>query len=448
MDFVKIRGKDIQDCFMQMKMKYGPEAHVYEQRVVTEGGLFGTNFMAKKFVEIEIGVPEQQTSKERVEKKLQDLKDLLRQKSQEETPKKKSLNDIKPILQREKEKPVILSQPRIEEEIEETKEEEIEDEDYVYEEEPEISIQPIKEEIGLSLKSEILRKDNSIAKPSYDSIYLRRLKERFIKEGMTADYAEEIIQKADKHLSYIDKAKSSAVNEKVAHLLEERISIDTDLFSRTSRGKRKVVFLIGPTGSGKTTTIAKLAAKYFLHMGRMVSLYTTDNYRIAAIEQLKRYADTMDIPFHAIKDMRKFKENLHRDGSELILIDTAGYNHKNPDFYSKMEMYTEAFTDKDSVENMLVISATASYSNMKSVMETYEKIGYKRIILTKMDEAEYLSSVLELADTHNKVFSYFSIGQEVPFDILPATKKILSELVVYPEKVKDIRGEAFSVSNS
>ncbi len=88
MDFVKIRGKDIQDCFMQMKMKYGPEAHVYEQRVVTEGGLFGTNFMAKKYVEIEIGVPEQQTSKERVEKKLQDLKELLRQKSHEEARKK------------------------------------------------------------------------------------------------------------------------------------------------------------------------------------------------------------------------------------------------------------------------------------------------------------------------------------------------------------------------
>jgi flagellar biosynthesis protein FlhF len=449
MDFVKIRGKDIQDCFMQMKMKYGPEAHVYEQRVVTEGGLFGTNFMAKKYVEIEIGVPEQQTSKERVEKKLQDLKELLRQKSQEEAPKKKSLNDIKPILQREKEKekPLFMNpSPPVEMESEKEEGDEI-DQDYVYEEEDPVTIPTEKQEIGLSIKNEIVRKDSSLTKSSYDSIYLRRLKERFVKEGMTADYAEEIILKADKHLSYIDKAKSSAVNEKVAHLLEERISIDSDLFSRTSRGKRKVIFLIGPTGSGKTTTIAKLAAKYFLHMGRMVSLYTTDNYRIAAIEQLKRYADTMDIPFYAIKDMRKFKENLHRDGSELILIDTAGYNHKNPDFYSKMEMYTEAFTDKDSVENMLVISATSSYSNIKSVMETYEKIGYKRLILTKIDEAEYLSSVLELADTHNKVFSYFSIGQEVPFDILPASKKILSELVVYPEKVKDIRGEAFSVSS-
>ena len=67
MDFVKIKGKDIQDCFMQMKMKYGPEAHVYNQRVVVEGGLMGTKLMSKKFYEIEIGIPEQQTSKERVE---------------------------------------------------------------------------------------------------------------------------------------------------------------------------------------------------------------------------------------------------------------------------------------------------------------------------------------------------------------------------------------------
>lgn len=439
MDFVKIRGKDIQDCFMQMKMKYGPEAHVYEQRVVTEGGLFGSKLFAKKYVEIEIGVPEQQTSKDRVEKKLQDLKDLLRQKSEEE-PKKKSMNDIQPLLSRDKEKrPPIRNLP-------------VPDEDFGEEEEESVDYPPILEEVppkpkdlGLSLKDEIVKPG---AKLVQDSIYLKRLGERLSKEGMSPDYVDDIILKADKHLSYMDKAKSSVVNEKVAHLIEERVSVDSDLFSGVGRGKRKIVFLIGPTGSGKTTTIAKLAAKYFLHMGRMVSLYTTDNYRIAAIEQLKRYADTMEIPFQAVKDMRKFKESLNRDGSELILIDTAGYNHKNPDFYTKMEMYSEAFSDKDHVENILVFSATSSYSNLRSVFDAYEKIGYKRLILTKLDEAEYVSSLIELADTHNKAFAYFSIGQEVPFDIIPASRKVMSELAVYPEKIKDIKGEAFSFSNT
>ena len=190
------------------------------------------------------------------------------------------------------------------------------------------------------------------------------------------------------------------LNEKIAEILEDRISVDSDLFSGTGRGKRKIVFLVGPTGSGKTTTIAKLAAKYFLHMGRMVSLYTTDNYRIAAIEQLKRYADTMEIPFFAVKDNLKFKEKLSRDGSELILIDTAGYNHKNPDFLQKMQSYHDAFSDRDSIENILVVPSVMSTSNMKSVMDAYENVGYKRMILSKMDEADYISSALETTAWH------------------------------------------------
>ncbi|HMY65185.1 MAG TPA: flagellar biosynthesis protein FlhF, partial [Leptospiraceae bacterium] len=108
--------------------------------------------------------------------------------------------------------------------------------------------------------------------------------------------------------------------------------------------------------------------------------------------------------------------------------------------------YREAFSDKDQVENILVMSSTIASNNMKSVLEAYDKIGYKRVILTKIDEAESLNSALELADTHNKLLSYFSIGQEVPFDIIPATKKMLAELVIFPEKIKEIKGETFSVS--
>jgi len=440
MDFVKIRGRDIQDCFMQMKMKYGPEAHVYEQRIVTEGGVFGSKLLAKKYVEIEIGVPEQQTSKEKVERKLEDLKELLRQKTGEDSrPKKKMLSDIKPLLsrEREREKPFSNQDNFREEKIDEL-------------EFPVIPKREVKE-AGLSMKEELLSREATpaiIKQPGIDSIYLKRIREKLVKEGMTTDYVDELIQKAEKHLSYIDRAKSSAVNEKIGEILEDRISVDSDLFSGTGRGKRKVVFLIGPTGSGKTTTIAKLAAKYFLHMGRMVSLYTTDNYRIAAIEQLKRYADTMEIPFFAVKDLRRFKENLSRDGAELILIDTAGYNHKNPDFLEKMNSYHDAFSDRDQVDNILVLPSIISTSNMKTVIDADENVGDNRIILSKMDEADCISPPLELADTHGKSFAYFSIGQEVPFDMIPASKKIFSDLILNPEKMKDIKGEAFAVANT
>ena len=420
MDFVKIKGKDIQDCFMQMKMKYGPEAHVYNQRVVVEGGLMGTKLMSKKFYEIEIGIPEQQTSKDRVEKKLQDLKELLRQKSEDDT-KKKSLHDLKPIADENRAFSGLKPLER---------------------DEPVLSPELNRSNLGLSIKDEISKKENAKSFTSItESTYLKRLKDRLISEGMSADYIQELIHKTDKHLSVVDKEKPSAVNEKFAEILEDRISIDSDLFAGTSRGKRKVIFLVGPTGSGKTTTIAKLAAKYFLHMGRMVSLYTTDNYKIAAVEQLKRYADTMDIPFYAVKDVKRLQEHLLRDGSELILVDTPGYNHKNPEFYNKIKQYRDAFGEKDQIENILILPATSSYSNLKSVIGAYETVAYKRIILTKLDEADYVSSILELADMNSKTFAYFSLGQEVPFDIIPANKKTLSEIVVNPDKIKELRGD-------
>ncbi len=429
MDFVKIKGKDIQDCFMQMKMKYGPEAHVYNQRVVVEGGLMGTKLMSKKFYEIEIGIPEQQTSKDRVEKKLQDLKELLRQKSEDDT-RKKSLHDLKPLVQEDRPfvglRPLEKDEPLLPAEI--------------------ISASN-RSNLGLSIKDEISKKENlKTITTITESSYLKRLKERLISEGMSADYIQELISKTDKHLSVVDKEKPAAVNEKFAEILEDRISIDSDLFAGTSRGKRKVIFFVGPTGSGKTTTVAKLAAKYFLHMGRMVSLYTTDNYKIAAIEQLKRYADTMDIPFYPVKDVKRLQEHLLRDGSELILVDTPGYNHKNQDFYARIKQYRDAFGEKDQIENILVLPATSSYSNLKSVMGAYETLGYKRIILTKIDEADYVSPVLELADQNSKAFSFFSLGQEVPFDIISASKKSFSEIVVSPDKIKELKGD--TVANS
>jgi flagellar biosynthesis protein FlhF len=113
-----------------------------------------------------------------------------------------------------------------------------------------------------------------------------------------------------------------------------------------------------------------------------------------------------------------------------------------------MQSYHDAFSDRDSVENILVVPSVMSSSNMKSVMDAYENVGYKRIILSKMDEADYISSALELADTHGKSFAYFSIGQEVPFDMIPASKKIFADLILNPDKMKDIKGEAFALANT
>ncbi|PJE04611.1 MAG: flagellar biosynthesis protein FlhF [Leptospira sp.] len=474
MDYVKIKGRDIQDCLMQMKMKYGPEAHVYEHRVLTEGGLFGTGLLANKMYEIDVAIPEKASSKERVEKKLNDLRELLKKKSQ--TPSapssvRKSLDNL-PQFQSHK---LVTAEPlqsvrnrahanvdfnyEEDQEVQELLSSTLEDisdiaQEEILFEEIKKSDQPsnkpqqskdISHEIGLSFQKEMIHRvpeSKDLLSPALD-----KLKNKFINEGMSQSYATELMEEVAQHLSPMEKGRIASVWEKAAHLLEDRIKVDSDLLSGTKKGKRKVVFIIGPTGSGKTTTVAKLAAKYFLHMGKSVSLYTTDNYRIAAVEQLKRYADTMDLPFYSVKDVRKFREALLRDGSELVLVDTAGYSHKDRETLYKMKEFYSALGEKDQLENILVISSTVSRQNAFEVSKAYEELIYNRIILSKIDETDYLGSFLELADTNHKEFAYFSVGQDVPFDIIASNKKLLAECVVYPEKMKGMTGEEFTAKN-
>ncbi|EKR74435.1 flagellar biosynthesis protein FlhF [Leptospira noguchii] len=419
MEFAKIRGKSYQDCLMEMKMKYGSEATVISQTVVTEGGVMGTGLLAKKMIEIQIGIPEKQASREKIERKLQDLKDLLKQKSYTSPERKKTLQTLKPLSKTLEEKEAI-----IEEEIEE------------------IITEP--ERVGLSFEKELLDK-NSFSRSVRKDSPLIRLGEKLVREGMSQSYVEEILSKVEERLSPLDQGRNHAVLERTIEILKERVSVDSDLFRGTGKNQRKVIFFVGPTGSGKTTSVAKLAAKYFLHKGKSVSLYTTDNYRIAAIEQLKRYADTMGMPFYPVKDIKKFKETLARDGSELILIDTAGYSHRNLEQLERMNTLLSCFGEKDSVENLLVLSSTSSYHHTSTVLKAYESLNYRRILLTKLDEADFLGGFLELADTYSKSFTYYSVGQEVPFDILSAEKNLMAECVVTPEKIAELRGEVFTV---
>ncbi|WP_061233381.1 flagellar biosynthesis protein FlhF [Leptospira noguchii] len=423
MEFAKIRGKSYQDCLMEMKMKYGSEATVISQTVVTEGGVMGTGLLAKKMIEIQIGIPEKQASREKIERKLQDLKDLLKQKSYTSPERKKTLQTLKPLSKTLEEKEAI-----IEEEIEE------------------IITEP--ERVGLSFEKELLDK-NSFTRREISTVRkdspLIRLGEKLVREGMSQSYVEEILSKVEERLSPLDQGRNHAVLERTIEILKERVSVDSDLFRGTGKNQRKVIFFVGPTGSGKTTSVAKLAAKYFLHKGKSVSLYTTDNYRIAAIEQLKRYADTMGMPFYPVKDIKKFKETLARDGSELILIDTAGYSHRNLEQLERMNTLLSCFGEKDSVENLLVLSSTSSYHHTSTVLKAYESLNYRRILLTKLDEADFLGGFLELADTYSKSFTYYSVGQEVPFDILSAEKNLMAECVVTPEKIAELRGEVFTV---
>jgi len=178
---------------------------------------------------------------------------------------------------------------------------------------------------------------------------------------------------------------------------------------------RRVVVLVGPTGVGKTTTIAKLAAGCHLREGKKVSLISTDTYRIAGAQQLKSYADLIGLPYCMAPLPADLKRALagERD-ADVIFIDTVGRSARRQDQLEELAAYVHGY---DGCEVHLVLSATTKRTDLLQVIEGYKPLGFSSIIVTKIDETAALGPVLEATLAAAVPISYFTTGQEVPDDI-------------------------------
>lgn len=178
---------------------------------------------------------------------------------------------------------------------------------------------------------------------------------------------------------------------------------------------RRVVALVGPTGVGKTTTIAKLAAGCHFREGKKVSLISTDTYRIAGAQQLKSYADLMGLPYCVAPLPADLKRALasERD-ADVIFIDTVGRSARRQDQLEELATYVRGY---DGCEVHLVLSATTKRADLLQVIEGYRPLSFSSIIATKIDETAAVGPVLEAALAAAAPISYFTTGQEVPDDI-------------------------------
>ena len=181
----------------------------------------------------------------------------------------------------------------------------------------------------------------------------------------------------------------------------------------------RVVALVGPTGVGKTTTVAKLAARYALQEKRRVGLITVDTFRIAAVEQLKTYARIMGVPIRVALDAASFRSAVEDLADrDLVLVDTAGQSPR--DEASLMELL-ELFPEDVRTEVHLVLAVTTRGRDLQAALRHYAPVGPSRLLLTKLDETECHGALLGLPLVARLPLSYLTTGQNVPDDIEEAT---------------------------
>lgn len=190
---------------------------------------------------------------------------------------------------------------------------------------------------------------------------------------------------------------------------------------------KKVQVYIGPTGVGKTTTIAKMAANEALVNKRSIALITVDTYRIGAVEQLKTYANILGVPIEVVltkedllRALEKFKDY------DRILIDSMGRSDKNHEHLMELKDYFVEIEDKNTY---LVVSITTKNKDLRSIIENYKKIGYDNIIITKLDETDSHGSILNISYNTDCPIGYICTGQNVPDDIEEANRDNLFQYI-------------------
>lgn len=243
-----------------------------------------------------------------------------------------------------------------------------------------------------------------------------KLEEADINEG----YIKEIVKNIMDDKSDID------LNLKLKSALEKNIEI-----SKTE--EKGIITFVGPTGVSKTTTIAKLAGKFSLIEKKKVGLITVDTYRIGAVEQLRTYADIMNLPFKVVLTLKEMDEAIKSmQNCDIILVDTTGRSSKNKMQISELR----AFVSKTNSLNInLVISATTKNRDLEAIIDGYRQLDFQNVIITKLDETTTYGSIINILNYAHKPLSYVTTGQNVPDDIRRMAKGEIVSLVLGEDNV-------------
>ncbi|MCW8838472.1 MAG: flagellar biosynthesis protein FlhF [Thiovulaceae bacterium] len=249
--------------------------------------------------------------------------------------------------------------------------------------------------------------------------------------GMSRDHLDSIMRMTLEHMPFKMRENSITVKRYFQTLLRKVIPIRLE--STPNIGNKRVIMLVGPTGVGKTTSIAKLAARYSFLMQKKykVGLVVLDTYRIGAVEQLMQYARMMKLGIETVVDPPEFSAALESlKYCDYILIDTMG---SSPYDKNKIEKIYECLSANDteySVDVVLTMPSSIKYEDMLLTYENFSSLGIDTLMFTKLDETKGYGNIFSLTYETKKPISYFSVGQEVPEDLVCATSEFLVECML------------------
>lgn len=262
-------------------------------------------------------------------------------------------------------------------------------------------------------------------------VFVKMLYNVLLDNEVQEKYINQVLEDMDRILQTshsLDNLLSSVYQKMV-------LKLGTPSTIKMGTKRPKIVFFIGPTGVGKTTTIAKIASKFKVEEGKNVGLITADTYRMAAADQLRTYANILDVPMNVIysgEDLNEAvkKQTREYENLDVILVDTIGFSHKNEVQRKDMKNLLEALDNAYEKEVFLVLSATTKYKDLIAITNSYMEFTKFGLIFTKLDETTCYGNIFNIKLHTGAPLSYVTTGQNVPDDIdVVNTQKLVKQLL-------------------
>ncbi|WP_343070804.1 flagellar biosynthesis protein FlhF [Bacillus sp. REN10] len=249
---------------------------------------------------------------------------------------------------------------------------------------------------------------------------LVRLKEQEVSDVLITELQQDLLLKWKNSKGHVDEQEAF---EWAKQWLVRKIGP----LQEQAAQKKKYINIVGPTGVGKTTTLAKLAADSVLEKGKKVAFISTDTYRIAAINQLKTYADLLKVPIHVAYKAEDFTEILeHLEDYDVVYIDTAGRNYRDERYVQELK---SMISFEEEVESYLVMSLTSKENDLKEIIDKFSLIPIEKFIFTKMDETKTHGTLLNLMCHFQKGVAFVTNGQNVPDDVVEVDTQTIVRII-------------------